>query len=152
MYSPDLIQRIFHQKSKSDDSNFQKVFDDLRSRKFDFIYGFEFEKKKIYWTCFESKNYYDIIKESDGSAYFYLWDETLQFEVIIPGHTQVEESAKPMPDRTPSLHSSIWVIGNFFAGLENVTTRPLKINLQIIRRRDYSPIHKLNFWFKKILD
>ena len=151
MYSPDLIQRIFHEKSKGDESNFQRVFNDLRSRKFDFIYDFEFQGRKIYWTCFESKNYYDIIKEGDQYIYLYLWDDSQDFEIIIPGYIQFEDLVKPMTDRIPSL-SSIWVIGTHFPGLDNFPTRPVKINLQLIRRKDHSPIHKLSFWLKKMLE
>jgi len=151
MYSPDLIQRIFNEKSNGDESNFQRVFNDLRARRFDFIYDFEFGERKIYWTCFESKNYNDIIKERDEYVYFYLWDESLEFEVFIPGHTQIEDLGKPMTERTPFFHS-LWVIGSLFPALDNYPTRPLKIKLQHIRRQDYSPIHKLSFWLKKMLE
>jgi hypothetical protein len=150
MHTPDLIQRIYFEKEKGNDLNFQKVFGDLRSHDFDFTFQFDFEDRKIWWTCFESKKYDDIIKEADEYIYFYLWDAELNFEIIIPGHTYKEELNKNMLDRTPFFHS-IWIIGEYFPGLDKLGDRPVKINLQHIRKFDYGTIQKLNFWFKKML-
>ncbi len=150
MNSPDLIQRIYFEKEMGNDNNFLTVFNELRSRNFDFVSKFVFENRQISWTCFESNRYYNIIKEGDEYVYFYLWDNNLDFEVVIPGHTCKDELNKPLVDRTPFFHS-VWVIGQYFPGLQSISERPVKINLQHIRRMDDRPIYKLNYWFKKML-
>jgi hypothetical protein len=150
MYTPDLIQRIYFEKAKGNDLNFQKVFTDLRAHDFGFTFHFDFEGRKIFWTCFESKKYNDIIQEADEYIYFYLWDTGLEFEIIISGHTYKEELDKNILERTPFFHS-IWVIGEYFPGLDKLGDRPVKINLQHIRRLDYGAIQKLSFWLKKML-
>lgn len=151
MYKPDLIQRIYFEKEKGSDLNFQKVFKDLRSRDFGFTFHFDFAGRTVSWTCFESKKYDEIIKEADEYIYFYLWDAQLEFEIVIPGHTYKDELNKNILERTPFLHS-IWVIGAYFPGLEKVEARPIKINLQHIRRRDYVAIQKFSFWLQKMLN
>lgn len=150
MHSPDLIQRIYFEKEKGDESNFFIVQNDLRTHNFDFISEFDFEDRKIYWTCFESKRYCEIIDEREEYIYFYLWEEGVNFEVVIPGHTYKDELNKPLLERTPFFHS-IWVLGLYFPGLESVSERPIKIRPQYIRRMDYGPIRKLNYWLKKML-
>lgn len=150
MYSPDLIQRIYFEKEKGDDFNFQKVFGYLRAREFGFTFQFQFEGRTIFWSCFETGKYSDIIKEDDSYIYFYMWDTALEFEIIVTGHTGAEESSKDIVDRTAFFHA-IWVIGKYFPVMDNVDKRPVKIKLQHIRRMDYGAIKKLNFWFKKML-
>lgn len=150
MYSPDLIQRIYLEKEKGNEINFQKVFSDLRAQDFEFTFHFDFEGREIFWTCFESKIYKNIIDECDGKIYFYLWDAGLEFEIVIPGSTNIDELNKNILERKPYLHS-IWVIGEYFPGLDKLGGRPIKINLQHIRRKDYAAIQKLSFWFKKML-
>ncbi len=150
MHTPDLIQRIYFEKEKGNDLNFQKVFSDLRAHDFSFTFHFDFQDRKIFWTCFESKKYDGIIKESDEYIYFYLWDTELEFEIVIPGHTYKEDLNKNILERTPFFHC-IWVIGEYFPGLDKPGDRPIKINLQHIRRLDYVAIQKLNFGFIKML-
>jgi hypothetical protein len=150
MYSPDLIQRIYFEKETGDDSNLLRVMNDLRNHNFDFIFKFGFQDRHISWTCFESKRFYDIIKERDEYIYFYLWDESSDFEVVIPGHTYEDELNKPLSSRTPFFHA-VWVIGHYFPGLQSVSERPVKISLERMIRSGDSPISKLNYSFKKLL-
>jgi hypothetical protein len=106
MNSPDLIQRIFFEKEKGNDANLLQVFSYLRAQNFDFILNFDFQDRHISWTCFESKRFYDIIKESDTYIYFYLWDESSDLEIVIPGHTYQDELNKPLLSRTPFFHAA----------------------------------------------
>lgn len=96
MHTPDLIQRIYFEKHNGNDLNYEKVFNDLWAHDFDFIMNFDFDNRKISWTCFESKKYEDIIKESDGFLYFYLWDSSSDFEIIIPASSYRDELNKPI--------------------------------------------------------
>ena len=151
MYSPDLIQRIFFEKENGNDSNFKRVFTDFNIKSFDFVFDFDFEDRRIYWTCFESKKYSDIIKEADEYLYFYLWDNTGEFEIVIPAHSEIKDLSKSILKRTPSFHGTIWVIGEYFPGLEEFSVRPVKIREQFIGIGDYREIQTLSYAFRKML-
>jgi len=146
---PDLIQRIYYQLSKGDDSNYHRVLADLRNGNREFEMEFDFKDRKIHWTCFEAGRYADVIEQDDNYIYFYLADTSRELEFVIPGHTYSDELKKPLLHRTPSMHY-VWVIGPYFPGLQSVPDRPIKINLQSLGW-DQSPLYKLNYWFKKML-
>lgn len=150
MHTPDLIQRIYFEKENGNDSNLKRVFSDFKSKSFDFVLDFDFEDRKVYWTCFESKRYFDIIKEADEYIYFYLWDNIGEFEIVIPAHTYLEDLSKNILKRTPYFHA-IWILGKYFPGLEEFGARPVKINMQYIGIRDYREIQTLSYAFRKML-
>jgi hypothetical protein len=136
--SPDLIQRIYQQAENGDSSKYQEVLTDLRTGKREFQLEFDLKDRKVRWTCFEA-----------SYVYFYLADPIRELEMVIPGHTWTDDLKRPMLDKTPFFHC-IWVLGEYFPGLQNIRERPLKIHLQPMKR-DGVPIKKLNYWLKKML-
>lgn len=150
MNSPDLIQRIYYQKDKGDNTHFHQVADYLRNGPFEFDSCFAFGNQSIHWTCFESNRFYDIIKEPDNYVYVYLYTHDRSMETIITAHTEESDRPQPLQDRIPILHY-LWVIGDRFPGLPPGTPRPLKINLPTIWGIDYRPMRYLGFWLQKML-
>jgi len=145
----DLIQRIYWQLEAGDSSNYQKVFADLRFGPREFQMEFDFNERKIFWTCFEASRYSTVLLQEHNYVYFYLADLNRDLEFVIPGHTYSDEVNKPILERIPSFHCC-WVLGKYFPGLKDVPERPIKIYLQYLRR-DWGTINKLNYWFKKML-
>jgi hypothetical protein len=146
---PDIIQRIYSQSQNGDNSKYQEVLTDLRAGKREFQMEFDFKERKVFWTCFEASRYADVIMLDDNYVYFYLADSQRDLEIVIPGHTYADELKKPILERTPFCHC-IWVLGQYFPGLQSISGRPIKIHLQPLRM-DWGPIKSLNYWFKKML-
>ena len=153
MYSTDLIQRIFHQREKGNNVPYEKVYSDLLAQRFEHMSSFDLDGLTIQWGLFSDAKYGDIISQHNETFFFYLWNNSRDFEVVMPARVYTDSgvysNARDLPiyERKVVFHSVMWIIGPFFPGLENNSRRPLKLVQDISWPKREGRMSKLNQWF-----